>query len=160
MNKLLEAGALAFLKRKGCEMVCTEYGHHWIGDVVGVKDNIWYEIEIKRTIYDFKADFNKTKHSYLNNNNVYGMPNYFYFLIPSKLEFKVLEELESISKQYNIVKKYGVLVYDEKYSQPWFAVKSIKKVKRLHNNLVKEWHKKGVLSRMSSEICKLYGCYQ
>lgn len=94
----LELAALRWLKwEKRCAIVLYERSpNEWTcgrPDVLGVtKDRYATEIEIKRSLSDFRADARKASRR---NRDLYPkrFPKFFYYLVPEKLREKVQEEL-------------------------------------------------------------------
>lgn len=96
--EILRFAALEWLRyERRCDLVCLErtplQGDSCTPDVLGVdKARRAVEIEIKRTMADFRA--NREKRS-LQRREFWGNPPYqFYYLVPPKLEAKVLAELQ------------------------------------------------------------------
>lgn len=81
------------------------YVFSWESDYLALtKSGYWYEIEVKISRADFKADFKKEKkHKYLSNRYNNATPNYYYYAVP--------ENLVSV----NEVPEYAGLIYINKY---------------------------------------------
>ncbi len=146
--------AIMWLKlKKGCFLHCTEFGYYWRADAIGTNGTDLYEIEIKTSWTDFKADFrNKVaKHeSFADPEKKIGgyhnyKPNYLWFLVTEDLKEKAVEY---IKKEAN--PNYGVL-YMDKNGEIWSA----KNVKRLHSEPLKERVKNQMIGRMSNEYTYL-----
>ncbi len=92
----LEARAFAWLRfEKRCPIVLWERSPRYCGrpDVVGVtKDRYLVEIEIKRTVGDFRANADKW-HVRTRNLSLPKWPRLFWFAVPRKLVEKVSAEL-------------------------------------------------------------------
>ena len=50
-------GVMWLKTKKSCYLHCTEYGYLWRADVIGTNGTHMFEIEIKTSWTDFKADF-------------------------------------------------------------------------------------------------------
>ncbi len=76
----------------------------------------WYEVEIKISLADFKADFKKTdKHNALRNRGWVGreaVPNYFSYCVPKPLMDKVRPLLPDYAGLIG-VSEYGHLIIDK-----------------------------------------------
>lgn len=92
----MEYQALAWLKyRKRCPIVMLERGlSYWSRpDVLGITSARYLvEIEIKRSMSDFRANSNK-RHVVSRNETLSQWPKYYYFLVPSAMSEKVKAEL-------------------------------------------------------------------
>ena len=115
-----------------------------------------YEVEVKISISDLKADFKKHKHRIIKKgakdfkSYYYYFSNYFYFCVPEG----ILEKTMNIVNQQN-VPYYGIIkIIDNKKITPSGRVKFVKKSKastgsndHLYNVLLK---------RVSSEVVNLH----
>lgn len=83
------------------------YVFSWESDYLALtKSGYWYEVEVKISRSDFKADFKKTKkHQTLKRENNGKCPNYFYYAVP--------EGLISVDE----VPEYAGLIYITQYGQ-------------------------------------------
>lgn len=99
------------------------YVFSWESDYLALtKSGYWYEIEVKISRSDFKADFKKDrKHKTLMRDNDRKCPNYFYYAVP--------ENLISVDE----IPEYAGLIYidDHGYS------KTIKGAPLLHKDKLK-----------------------
>lgn len=96
----LELLAMRWLRwEKRCIIVLTERSPRAQScgepDVLGItKDRYMYEIEVKRTISDFRADAEKPSRKFRDDGwRTPKLPKQFYYLVPSKLAEKVNGEL-------------------------------------------------------------------
>lgn len=146
--------AIMWLKmNKRCYLHCTEFGYYWRADAIGTDGTDLYEVEIKTSWTDFKADFkNKVKkHEAFANpdkkaSGYYGYkPNYLWFLVTENLKN---EAVEYIKKEGN--PNYGVLCID-KHGE----IYSVKSVKRMHSEPLSERVKNQMIGRMSNEYTYL-----
>lgn len=149
-------------------LVATECGY-WNADVMGIDEKSAVELEIKISKSDLKADFTKKadKHlMYMNPELTKFTPNKFYFLVTKELEFEAIKLVEEKAP------RYGVLVYEEKVKQPKPGLKRkrkrsktkglkgeirlAKKAYNLHENPPSPQLMDNVLTRASSELCRVY----
>ena len=96
----LELLAMRWLRwEKRCIIVLTERSprsnHCGEPDVIGVtKDRFMYEIEVKRSLSDFRADAQKPSRKFRSEEwRAPKMPKQFYYLVPNALAHKVIGEL-------------------------------------------------------------------
>lgn len=95
----LELMAMRWLRwEKRCVIVITERSPRalWCGepDVLGMtKDRYLYEIEVKRSLSDFRADAKKPSRAWSRNTRPEMFPKQFYYLVPNEMAFKVNGEL-------------------------------------------------------------------
>lgn len=63
------------------------YVFNWESDYLALtKSGYWYEVEVKISRSDFKADFKKEKkHKHLNSKGEFSCPNYYYYAVPEGL---------------------------------------------------------------------------
>lgn len=145
----LETIGMAWLRfHRGCHVVATESGWPLNGDVVGYDGKFIYEIEVKRTWSDFKADFKKAK-KHENMRASKGMANYFYYLVEDKIASKVEEFLK---ENYP---KYGLLVSSHNFQQ---YCDSVLKVRRIHERSPHPKRVRDLCNRLSSELLNLRLC--
>ena len=96
------------------------FSHDWESDMFIVKNNGYiYEIEIKISVSDFKADLKKTKkHQSLQSGNF--IPNKFFYCIP-----------EAIKDQVTLPKYAGLLTVSE-----FGSIKTAKEAPFLHKDKI------------------------
>lgn len=95
-RELTSAALFWLLTEKRCSLVTVERGFHWGNpDALGVlPDRRLVEIEVKRTMSDFRANNKKTHlQGFKSGTTSPGLPSIYYFLVPPQLVEKVLPEL-------------------------------------------------------------------
>ena len=95
MNLELMAMRWLWLERKCHYIVEQRSPRYRLGspDVLGVtKDRYLVEIEIKRSVSDFRADFRK-RHRINRDSNIADFPKQFYYLTPKELAEKLLPKI-------------------------------------------------------------------
>lgn len=105
-------------------------GYGWESDLVAIrKSGFLDEIEIKRTLADFRADFKKAdyhgarkKHSMLANGEL--LPNYFYFYTTDELYEQIKDEIPDHA---------GAIVFMSQWNG-WNRCQEAKKAPRLHDD--------------------------
>jgi hypothetical protein len=134
-------------KNKRIYIHCTEYGSNWLADAIGYNGKELFEIEVKTSWTDFKADFTgkKQKHAtYAGEKDAryYDYkPNYMWYLLSHPhLKDKALKFLEK--EGYN---KYGILVLEGD------EIVSVKNARRLHSKEPSQKIINGMIRRMSNE---------
>ena len=145
--------AIIWLKmNKSCYLHCTEFGARWRADAIGTNGTDIFEVEVKTSWVDFKADFtNKIqKHETLANpdkkvSRYNYKPNYLWFLVPERLKDQAVRFIKEEGS-----KNYGILYLDKNGE-----IVSAKSVKRLHSDKITELTKKNMISRMSNEYIYL-----
>lgn len=147
LNVSLETKGMAYLRfKKTCQIVCTE-SPCLNGDVVGYDGKFIYEIEVKRSYSDFKADFKKVK-KHENMATDKGLANYFWFLVAPHLEEKCLKYLDEEVD----CKKYGLLIPSDKGFE---YVKVIRPARRIHDRPPHPTRIRNLQRRMSSELVNI-----
>lgn len=147
LNVSLETKGMAFLRfKKTCQIVCTE-SPSLNGDVVGYDGKWIYEIEVKRSFSDFKADFKKIK-KHENMASDKGLANYFWFLVDPSIKDKCLKYLEEEVD----CKKYGLLIPSDRQFN---YVESIKTARRIHDTSPHPTRVRDLQRRMSSELVNI-----
>lgn len=160
----LKTEAIAWLRYiRRCHLVCTEVGPY-NADCWGLSDGRLVEVETKISIADLKADFRKGKHARyaLDQQKYYGVPNTFYFCVPAELQTKALELLDKLEPLCYVkpgpvaavVKKYGLLVYEEA-SVLGRHLTVVKKAGFIHKNAPSAGTVRVAEMRMASELCGL-----
>ena len=138
----METRGMAWLRyKKKCLIVTTESGRPLNGDVVGYDGKHIYEIEIKKSFSDFKADFRKTR-KHQNMATEKGMANYFTYLVVPEIANKCLELLQDYPK-------YGLMIPDEEHH--WVSCNILKPTLRIHNRSPHPTRLKDLQLRMASE---------
>ncbi len=140
-----------------CYALATEIGYFQC-DVMGVNKRAVYEMEIKRTKPDFMNDFKKEKHLEYQRLHAWT-PTYMYFVVPRKMVEWACDKLEEKAPLY------GVMAWDYQEVQYSFAGKNhyinnvsvIKRAKVLNTINQSERLRTGILMRMGSDICRMYG---
>jgi hypothetical protein len=116
-----------------------------IADILATNKMKFYEVEIKISISDLKADFKnkKHKHYYMKNPNSINIfqPNYFYFAIPYGLKEKAIPL---------IPKLYGIIIVHN-----FHGVYIERRAKLLHSNYCNRLFDK-LVKRISSELANWY----
>lgn len=148
----LETLGMAWLRfRKKCFIVCTESSYPKNADILGYDGKYLYEIEVKRSFSDFKADFsNKRKHMEQYNTTA-CIGNYFYFLVTEK----ILAKCEVYLKDYP---KYGLIVGrspEGEYRKDCNYCDVIKRAARLHDKVPSPKAVKDLSARCSSELINM-----
>ena len=124
MTVSMETRGMAWLRyKKKCLVVTTESGRPLNGDVVGYDGKFIYEIEIKQSFSDFKADFRKIK-KHQNMAVEKGMANYFTYLVVPEIADKCLEFLQDYPK-------YGLMIPEPDLA--WHSCRILKSTRRIHN---------------------------
>lgn len=91
MKEISEKSILSILNSQFlCQpkyLINNLYVFSWESDYLALtKSGYWYEIEVKISRADFKADFKKIeKHNQLANSNEYATPNFYYYAVPENL---------------------------------------------------------------------------
>ncbi len=181
---ILKATALANLRfKKQCSLVATEAGA-FNADVLGATDKCIYEFEVKVSLTDLKADFNKPKHVFYNNTdpeqlykllhgdepsvndfqkkryersieyNLRSVPHYFYFLVP----YELLADAVRYLHNNELAQKYGIAYVATNSRGSIYAdgLSIEKRARKLHKQEVPKFVKDGILKRMSSELCNFH----
>jgi len=133
--------------KQRCVFIATEVGPY-AADVMGITEEKTIEVEVKTSLQDFKADFNKRKHYLYDNDRdinweMRWIPNVFYFAVPSN----IVEDCKKILSKKNR-DKYGIIDADE-----W---RVIKRAKKLHNREPSSKIKHGLALRMGSELLRFH----
>lgn len=151
----LKTAAMCWLRfGRQLTYVGTEIGD-FSSDVLGASDEKMYEIETKVSRTDLKKDFTKPKHSIYKQDNprTWGVPNYFYFLVPEFLKDFAIELCNSKNP------KLGVLVYKDG-DGPMFRLADrlyvAKKATKLHDHAPKPQILEKMAKRLSSDLCNTY----
>lgn len=169
-SKILKAIAISYLRFRKQYFLCgTEIGL-FNSDVLCSNDKLSFEIEVKVSFSDFKADFKKEKHKYYNNtilddkdnlsgykirkikSNLNHVPNYFVFLVTQDIADDCLKYLE-LKPEYN---KYGLATVKNVGAIFADNIIFLKKPKKLHNSAISENAKIVLLKRMSSELANFH----
>lgn len=159
----LKTEALCWLRfGKKLDLVATEVGR-WSADVLGCNDNYSIEVEVKTSKADLKREFaNKSTKHYLYGNASdaigpsAGVPNYFYFFVPSEMEADALALVGEHAP------KAGVAVYEEpaRARLDGKLTRVARKAQKLHDNKPTARFKRTVLLRMGSELCGRYTVFR
>lgn len=132
-----------------CAFIATEVGA-FSADVLGVSEKKMIEIEVKISMGDLRADFQKYKHN-LYNGLQYGsswdvkwQPSHFYYCVP----FEMLEPAKEFISKHKLGSKYGIICADDMgvYRNP----------KRLHERESASSVKFSMALRMGSELIRFY----
>lgn len=149
----MKTSLLCYLRfGKKISIIATEVGRN-SADVVYSVNNYLYEIEVKTSIPDFKADFKKPKHLEYKAGKGIWTPNFFSFAVPESLVDKVLPLLEGTP--------YGLIAILGQFNEAnvlnaWEArVKTVKKAKPLHMKMCAGDVKHTIVKRLASELCNL-----
>ena len=126
-ERLIQDKIFMFLQRKNekktnYDCISTNVKiYNWESDMLFTdRSDRVYEIEIKTSTGDYKADFKKTKKHNAIKHKVGAIPNYFYFVVPKKSKDKV-----------NLPDEYGLIVYDQRLN-----FQTIKEARQLHKGKV------------------------
>jgi hypothetical protein len=154
MSLDIETETLCWLRYvKRLPLVCTEAGPPWYPDVIGLSKEICIEVEIKRSRADLLAEFrNKDKHAVYLAGGKSGVPNYYYFMVPAKLE---KDAVEIVSEKFP---KAGVAVFEEP-ERPALDGRNIriaKKPVKLHDVAPSQRFLDTAQMRLSSELCGMH----
>jgi len=90
--------------------------YHGIADILALRKTMVIEVEIKRNFCEIKRDLQKkqSKHwFYLNRANSGGIPNKFYFALPSGFREATLQKYKDI-----IPRPYGLIVVEDDDFRP------------------------------------------
>ena len=135
--------ALYWLRLKQrCPFIATEVGP-FAADVMGINEVKMIEVEVKVSLNDFKADFNKRKHYLYGNDSSRWIPNIFYFAVPTDIVGSCKKILEAKS-----FSKYGIID-----SGDW---RVIKRAKKLHDREPSSKVKFTIALRMGSELLRFH----
>ncbi len=106
-------------------------------DMISVtKAGFIHEYEIKLNLQDFKADFKKHKHVYMENRE-YQFRNYFWFVAPVGLiDIKDIPEYAGYIEVEIGAKSKKIICYEEK------------RPKRLHNRKINEYQKAEIARKL------------
>lgn len=148
-----------------CCTECKCFGTY-IADVIAADDKEVIEVEIKTSLSDFNADFDKkqakhaayldstlhvtgSKDSVLKPNQHYQVPNRFFYAAGPQVAKEILPKLTGLP--------YGLIIVDPTNSN-WALNSSVKIVKQASkiNQTYPSAIRKAALARMSSEIINLY----
>ena len=139
--------------KRGCVVGTEVWIHGGIADILAVSDDLKksYEVEVKISISDLRADFKKHKQK---SNYHKNKANYFYFCFPKNLLEKALPIIEA----QNV--KYGIITYDDRENLslnvvPEAKLSVYKRARKLHNN-TNDILYKTVVKRVVSELIKMY----
>jgi len=147
----LKLAALCWFRfKKRCQYIATEVGMY-SADVAATNEKYLYEVEVKISERDFRADFIKPKHKFYHapiQPAGLWVPNKFYFMVPSNMVDFALRELEKHPD-------YGLLTVNWKaWEHDPGEVITVKQAKFLHRDPPHPKHVVNrMLLRMSSEIC-------
>lgn len=145
-SKFIKGALLSYFRFNRSMIVGTEvYVLCGLADILATDKKKFYEVEIKTSISDLKADFKnkKHKHSFMKEShyaNTY-QPNYFYFGIP----YDLLEKATPL-----IDKLYGIIII-----KSFNNVSIYRRAKKLHNNYCNRLYN-NLVKRISSELANLY----
>ena len=143
-----------FRFKKRWNHIATEVGR-FSADVVGSDGKYLYEFEVKVSIRDLQADFQKKKHrDYADiredfKRGTYWIPNKFFFAVPEDMIFAAEDALHKYPN-------YGLVTvnWEKWWREP--VLKTVKQAKFLHKNPPGKKVLDLILHRMSSEICGHY----
>jgi hypothetical protein len=143
---------------KKMQLVCTEAGA-FNADVLGLDDTKSIEVEVKKSVADFRADFQKTRkhwiYSHLKEEGskaVYA-PNFFWYLTYAKLGPQCLAVLDELGIQYA-----GLAVLNMPTTatgQAGHYISVLRRAPRLHGNKPHPKLVRTVQMRMGSELTTL-----
>jgi hypothetical protein len=147
---MLESALACLRFQAQCYALATEAGY-WNGDAVGISEKSVYEIEVKRSPGDLRADFRnkKSKHHHFLRVCGWSVPNFFYLLVPGDLvdlAVRLCDENNS---------NYGVMKYRSPDSASSEAIEVVRRARKLHGEPPNERLKTMVLRRMSTELVNL-----
>jgi len=154
---------------KGWPYVATEVGG-WSADVLATNGNtLLYEVEVKISITDFRADFTggwakKRKHtvydgtghdgtgSNIDERELRWMPNMMYYAVPQELKEPALKVLEKKNPKYGLL---AVRPFNRtKYIQNNTAY-VVKRAKKLHTRPVEQRVTHALAARASSALVNM-----
>jgi hypothetical protein len=160
---VLKTEALCWLRfGKKLDLVATEAGR-WAADVLGCNDNFAVEVEVKMSKADLRREFsNKSTKHYLYVNAADGkgvppgVPNYFYFFVPSDMEKDALALIEENAP------KAGLAVYEEpeRSRLDGKLTRVVRKAQKLHDQKPSSRFKRTLQLRMGSELCGRYVAFR
>lgn len=154
MSLNIETEALCWLRYvKRMPLVCTEAGPPWHPDVVGLSKSLCIEIEIKKSRADMLAEFrNKDKHAVYLAGGRSGVPNFYYFLVPQRLE---KDAVEIVGEKFP---KAGVAVLADAERQELDGrnIYIARKPTRLHDLPPSERFFDLAVARATSELCGMH----
>lgn len=156
----LHTEALCWLRfGKRMPIVCTEAGG-WQADVLGMSKKVVYEIEIKKSISDLRADFSGKPHKHF----VYGnaenfdarsragyVPNYFYFFLDQEIADKAAKIIdEKMPRAGLVVRSYPA---ESRYGLGGRNIVVRKRAQKLHSRPPSPGFMNAALMRMATEVC-------
>lgn len=146
----IKGHCLSYLRlQHRCAFIGTEVGA-FSADVLGISETKLIEIEVKISMSDLRADFNKYKHN-LYNGEQYGsswdlkwQPTHFYYCVPQEM----LDQAKEFVSKHKLGSKYGIICADDMgvYKNP----------KRLHDREPHSSTKFALALRMGSELVRFY----
>lgn len=134
MTPAMTFAAMGWLRyQKNADVVCTEVGHRYLKDVLGLfiaNDGLpasSIEIEVKASMSDLRRDFqNKAKKHewYAEGRNC---PNYLYYVVPQSMAENAKEFIRTKSTKYGIM-EFNSEIFLERDQHPFGVGDSLKSI--------------------------------